>query len=372
MNLTFTESAHTTFADLLDEYETPLPQRGEILEGEILRIEEDVVFVDVGAKRDAIVPFDEVSELDEELLDDLSHGDEVPVYVIRTPRGDEELLVSLQKGLQQQDWQKAARLMANEQIVECEVVGHNKGGLLVQFGRVRGFVPNSHIPALRHIRDSRQQVSFKSKQVGKTLALKVIEVSHPRERLVFSAKEAQAEKRRQRLQALHVGDAVNGRVVNLTKYGAFIDIGGIDGLLHISQMAWTKPDHPADLLSVGDEIEVLIDSIDAERSRVGLNRKDLLPTPFSEFVEEHEVGDMIEGTVTSVVPFGAFVEVADNVEGLIHISELSDAVVHDPEAIVHPNDEVLVRIINIEPDEERLGLSLHQVSIDEQVEWMMS
>lgn len=372
MNLTFTESTNTTFADLLEEYNTPMPQRGEILEGEILRIEEDAVFIDVGAKRDAIVPYHEISEMADDFLHDLARGDEVPVYVIRTPRGDEELLVSLEKGLQQQDWQRAARLMADEKIVECEVVGHNKGGLLVQFGRVRGFLPNSHIPALRHIHDSRQKVSFKSKQVGQTMLLKVIEVSHPRERLVFSAKEAQAEQRRQRLQALNVGDVVNGRVVNLTKYGAFIDLGGVDGLLHVSQMAWTNPEHPADILSVGDEVEVLIDSIDAERERIGLNRKALLPSPFGEFAEEHAVGDMIEGTITSVVHFGAFVEVADNVEGLIHISELSDGVVHDPEAIVQPNDEVLVRIINIEPDEERLGLSLHQVTIDEQVEWMMS
>jgi small subunit ribosomal protein S1 len=372
MNLTFTESTNTTFADLLEDYESPLPQRGEILAGEILRIDEDVVFIDVGAKRDAIVPYHEVAELAEDFFDDLSRGDQVPVYVIRTPRGDEELLVSLEKGLQQQDWQKAARLMADEQMVECEVIGHNKGGLLVQFGRVSGFVPNSHIPALRHLHDSRERVSFKGKQVGQMMALKIIEVSHPSERLVFSAKEAQAELRRQRMQALNVGDVVNGRVVNLTKYGAFIDLGGVDGLLHISQMAWSNPEHPSDILSIGDEIEVLIDTIDEERERIGLNHKALLPTPFGEFADEHEIGDMIEGTVTSVVHFGAFVKVADNVEGLIHISELSDAMVQDPEAIVQSNDEVLVRIINIEPDEERLGLSLDQVTVDEQVEWMMA
>ena len=371
MNVTFADSSDTTFADLLEEYEIPVPQRGEILVGEILRIEEDVVFVDVGAKRDAIVPYHEISELADDFLNDLSRGDEVPVYVLRTPRGDEELLVSLEKGLQQQDWQRAAHLMADEKIVECEVVGHNKGGLLVQFGRVHGFVPNSHIPALHHIHDSRQRVSFKSKQIGQPITLKVIEVSHPREQLVFSAKEAQAEKRRQRLQTLNVGDVVNGRVVNLTKYGAFIDLGGVDGLLHISQMAWSKPNHPGDILSVGDEIEVLIDSIDEERERVGLNRKALLPTPLAEFAEAHEVGDVIEGIITSVVHFGAFVKVAENVEGLIHISELSDSIVHDPETIVRPDDEVLVRIINIEPDQERLGLSLHQVTADEQIEWMI-
>ena len=178
MTATFTENTYTTtFADLLQEYEVPTPQRGQILEGEIMRIEEDALFIDVGAKRDAIVPYHEVIELQEELLDDLSRGDEVPVYVMRTPRGNEELIVSLNKGLEQQDWQRAARLMADEEIIECEVVGHNKGGMLVQFGRVRGFVPNSHIPAMRHLNNISERNSFKSKQVEQTVAVKVIEVT---------------------------------------------------------------------------------------------------------------------------------------------------------------------------------------------------
>ncbi|MCB8942990.1 MAG: S1 RNA-binding domain-containing protein [Ardenticatenaceae bacterium] len=365
MTATLTQNTHTTFADLLQEYEIPTPQRGQILEGEIMRIEDDALFIDVGAKRDAIVPYHEVIELNEELLSHLSRGDEVPVYVVRTPRGNEELIVSLNKGLEQQDWQKAARLMADEKIVECEIIGHNKGGILVQFGRVRGFVPNSHIPAMRHLHNTSQRNSFKSKQVGQTVTVKVIEVSHPKERLVFSIKEAQAEKRRQRLLELNVGDVINGRVVNLTKYGAFIDLGGVDGLLHISQMSWTPPNHPADLLSVGDEIEVLIEGIDTERGRINLNHKILLPTPFTQFAQDHHIGDEIEGTITTTVDFGAFVEVAEGVEGLIHISKLSDAHVNNPQNIVQPGDTVLVHILNIDVNQERLALSLDQVLPDE-------
>lgn len=379
MTVTFAEDTHTTFADLLQEYDSPTPKRGQILEGEILRIEEDALFIDVGAKRDAIVPYQEVIELTQEFLEELSRGDAVPVYVMHTPRGNEELIVSLNRGLEQQDWQKAAHLMADETMVECEVVGHNKGGLLVQFGRVRGFIPNSHIPSMRHLRDDNQRNSFKSKQMGQTVPIKVIEVNRPKERLVFSIKEAQAEKRRQQLYALNVGDVINGRVVNLTKYGAFIDLGGVDGLLHISQMDWTTPEHPSDIFSVGDEAEVLIEGIDIERGRINLNRKILLTSPFVEFAEEHETGDELEGVVTTVVEFGAFVEVADGVEGLIHISKLSDAHVNDPETIVQPGDPVLVHILNINPDQERLGLSLDEVMLDEQevvldeqTEWMLS
>jgi small subunit ribosomal protein S1 len=368
--VTFTETPHTTFADLLDKYEAPLPQQGQILEGEILRMDEDALYIDVGAKRDAIVPYHELIELGDTLLDDLSRGDEVPVYVVTTPRGDDELIVSLQKGLQRQDWQEAAQLMADDKIVDCEVIGHNKGGFLVQYGRIRGFVPNSHVPELRHIHDARQKASFKSKQVGQKIALKVVEVNYPKQKLVFSAKEAEAEKRRQRLQELQVGDVVNGRVASLVDFGAFIDLDGVDGLLHISNIAWNEPSHPNEILSVGDEVEVRIDGVDVERERINLNLKALQPTPFGQFAQEHDSGDMIEGIVTNLVDFGAFVEVAPHVEGLIHISEISDTHIAHPDAVLQEGDKVLAHILNIETANERLGLSMRRVSVTEQLDWM--
>ncbi|MCA9874672.1 MAG: S1 RNA-binding domain-containing protein [Anaerolineales bacterium] len=360
-----------SWIDLLAEYEYPRPRQGEIINGEIIRIEEDVMFINVGAKRDAIVPHDELADLDEDLLNELSRGDTVPVYVLRTPVGNEELLVSLEKGLQQLDWDRAERLLETDETVDCQVVGHNKGGLLVQFGRLRGFVPNSHEPDLKRIHDNKKRMTARQKKVGDILSLKVVEIDRSRERLIMSATAAEKEQRLQQLQALNVGDTVSGEVVNLTPYGAFIDLGHVSGLLHISKISWENIDHPSDALQVGDEVQVRIDKVDVDRERISLNRKALLPGPWEQFAEQHEEGELVEGVVTAVTDFGAFVLVADNVEGLVHISEIDNQYLENPENVVQPGDTVLTRILSIELDRERLGLSMRRVSANEEVEWML-
>jgi len=360
-----------SWTDLLDEYEYPRPRQGEILKGEIIRIQEDALFVNVGAKRDAIVPHDEIDSLDKEMLSDLSPGDTVPVYVLRTPVGDQELLVSLEKGLQQLDWERADELLESEETVDCVVVGHNKGGLLVQFGRLRGFVPNSHEPDLKRIHDSQKRAVARQKKIGETLSLKVVEIDRSRERLIMSATAAEKEQRQQQLDALEVGQTVTGTVVNLTSYGAFIDLGHVSGLLHISKISWDNIDHPSDALHVGDKVEVRIDKIDRERERLSLNRKALLPGPWESFAAEHEEGDLLEGVITAVTDFGAFVLVAENVEGLVHISEIDDQYLERPESVVQVGDTVLVRILSIDLERERLGLSMRRVSADEEVTWML-
>ncbi len=358
-----------SFAELLKLYESPQPKRGEILQGKLLRIEDDLLYVDIGAKRDAIVPYEEVSQLDEQLLESLSRGDTVPVYVVRTPNEDGQLVVSLERGLAQQDWQRAEEMMNNDETVELEVVGHNKGGLLVQFGRIRGFVPNSHEPELRRINDRRRETSYKAKIVGETLPLKVIEIDRERERLVLSVTSARRELREEQLDDLQVGQVVTGRVVNIVDYGAFLDLGYVTGLLHVSKLAWEKVDHPADVLSIGDEIEVLIDSIDPNKERISLNRQALLPSPWQKFAGEHQEGELIEGVVTAVVDFGAFVLVAPGIEGLIHISEM-EGHVENAEGVLQPGDTVLTRILSLDTERERLGLSMRRVTREEQVEWM--
>jgi len=365
------QPAKPSWIDLLAQYDYPRPRQGEILNGEIIRIEEDALFINVGAKRDAIVPHDELAELGEDLLSDYSRGDVVPVYVLRTPVGNQELLVSLEKGLQQLDWERAEELLANDGTVECRIVGHNKGGLLVEFGRLRGFVPNSHEPDLKRIHDSQKRMIARQKKIGGTLALKVVEIDRSRERLIMSATAAQKEQRLQQLQALEEGQIVTGEVVNLTSYGAFIDLGHVSGLLHISKISWENIDHPADALQVGDEVQVRIDKIDLERERLSLNRKALLPGPWEQFAAQHEEGELVEGVVTAVTDFGAFVLVADNVEGLVHISEIDNQYLERPDSVVQPGDTVLTRILSIDLDRERLGLSMRRVSTNEEVNWML-
>lgn len=366
-----TNDTAASFAEMLDEYEYTLPQRGQILQGKILRIEDDAVFMNVGAKRDAIVPHTDLDRLDEELIESLKTGNEIPVYVLRTPVGDEELLVSINKGLEQKDWNRAEELVDQDETLELTVCGYNKGGLLVQFGQLEGFVPNSHVPDLRYGGAHAEIESRKAKRVGETLLVKVLEVDQQRRRLIFSAKAAHKEQRRRRLQNLEIGSTITGRVANIVNYGAFVDIGGgVSGLLHVSELAWHRVEHPSKILSVGEELEVEIQDVDVDRERVSLSRKAVMPNPWDTIEERHNIGDLIAGRVTNIEDFGAFVEVQKGVVGLVHVSEIDiygPATIHD---IIRPGDEVLVRIIDIDPYEERLSLSLRRVSSEEQIAWM--
>lgn len=366
-----TNEAALSFAEMLDDYEYKLPQRGQILQGEIIRIEDDAVFMNVGAKRDAIVPHTDLDRLDEELIQSLKTGNEIPVYVLRTPVGDEELLVSINKGLEQKDWTRADELIDEDETLELSVCGYNKGGLLVQFGQLEGFVPNSHVPDLRYSGAHAEMESRKAKRVGETLLVKVLEVDQQRRRLIFSAKAAHKEQRRRRLQNLEVGSTIEGRVANIVNYGAFVDIGGgVSGLLHVSEIAWHRVEHPSKILSVGEELEVEIQDVDVDRERVSLSRKAVIPNPWDTIEQRHNIGDLIQGRVTNIEDFGAFVEVQKGVVGLVHVSEIDiygPATIHD---IIQPGDEVLVRIIDIDPYEERLSLSLRRVTSEEQIAWM--
>ena len=364
---------HTPFFDLIEEYDFPQPQRGDIIHGEILRIDRDVVFIDIGSKRDAMVPYQEVAQLDDEFLENLSTGDTVPVYVTRTPVGSEQLLVSLERGLQELDWERAAKLHEDDTTVELKIVNYNKGGFVVEFGRIQGFVPNSHIPTIQNVYNHDQRTSYKSKQVDNTIKLKIIELDPQRERFVLSAKSAQKDQRKELLNNLSVGDKFTGTVVNLKHYGAFIDIGdGLVGLLHISRMAWEHINKPDDLFSVGDEVEVLVDKIDVEKEKISLNRKALIPSPWQTFADKQTAGDLVEGEVTAVVDFGAFVRVDEGIEGLLHKNEMNIPNDADPSDALAEGDVILVRIVQIDVAQERLSLSTRRVTASEEISWMQS
>lgn len=366
------EQEALSFADLLDEYQYPEPQEGEILQGTILRVSRSELLVDVGSKRDGVVPRDELGDLDPTLLDSLSRGDTIPVYIQHTPRGNQDLIVSYKRGLEQEDWIRARRLMEAEEIIELPVTSYNKGGLQVQFGHISGFVPNSREIELRRIRDRRDQLDQKRDMIGDVLPLQIIEIDEQRQRLVLSAIEAQQEGQQDHLEALNEGDVVRGIIASLTDFGAFVDVGqGLTGLLHVSKIGWQQVDHPADVLEVGSEIEVRIDNVDVEKKRISLNRRALLPGPWDEFVLERKEGDLIEGSVTSLSSFGAFVEVRPGLEGLLHKSEMALPEGQLPSSVVSPGDQLLLRIVSIDRDRERLGLSMNRVTDAEEVAWML-
>jgi len=355
---------------LLDDYDYQPPKRGEFLQGEIIHVDEDSILIDVGAKRDAIVPRKDLSRLADKDLANLEKGEILPVRVLRSPSTSGDLLVSLSKGLAMEDWERAEAMLESGQEQEFEVVGRNRGGVLVRFGYLEGFVPNSHLPDVRVRGDSEALQRVKRESVGEKMLLKVLEVDQKRNRLILSGRAAEKARRKNRLEELQSGQTITGRVVNITDFGAFISLGGIDGLVHRSELTWDDVENPQDVLNVGDEVEVMVKDVDVERERVSLSRKALMPSPWDEIEEHYSTGDLMEGVVSNVVHFGAFVTLPDGIEGLIHSSEMDIIGPGTPGDVVKSGDPVLVRILTIEPDRHRMALSLKKVSYDEQMEWM--
>ncbi len=360
------------FQDFVDHYDVDNPKLGEILKGTILDIQDNSILLDVGFKRDAIIPGQDLDRVDAEYRAGLSVGDEIFVSVIRTPLGDDDLLVSLQKGLAHKTWLKAEELAQEEGLVELKVVDQNKGGLLVAYEDIQGFIPNSHIPAIRRGTSMQKAGEIKSEMVGKTLPVKVIEINQKERKLVFSAKVAQKGQRLERLNEIEIGTVVKSRVVNVVDFGVFVDLDGVDGLVHKSEIDWERINHPSKIFKVGDEIEVKVVGVDKEKERISLSRKILLPNPWLKLAEKYSIGNLAEGLVVSVLDFGAFIELEEGLQGLAHVSEIGYANAEDPKAVVKKGDPVLVKILNIEPERERVSLSMRRVPLSEQMDWILS
>jgi small subunit ribosomal protein S1 len=358
------------FGEMLEVYDYDQPRRSDILKGTIMVIDDTEILVDVGLKRDAFVPRADLDRLPEELIESLKPGQEIHVFVLRPQNRDGQLIVSINKALQQEDWLRAEEIMNNGEVIEATVVGKNRGGLLVNFGRLTGFVPQSHVVAIPRGMHSEQLSDAKADLINDTLTLTVIEVNRRRNRLILSEREARQAARQQRMQELEKGSVVTGHVVSLVDFGAFVDIGGVDGLIHISNLDRNYVSHPSEILSVGDEVEVRIDEIDVERERISLNRAVLQPDPWDEIDEHYSIGDLVAGTVSNIADFGVFVEIPHSLEGLVHISEMSTYGVTNPADLVSPGDEILVRILDIDRTQQRISLSVDAVTVAEQEKWM--
>jgi small subunit ribosomal protein S1 len=357
-------------AELVYKYEYVSPQRGQILEGEILSIDENEILVDVGTKRDAIVPRTDLDRLPAEMVESLEVGQKVLVYVLRPMDNEGNLIVSINKALQQADWERAEHLLETGEVVEAQVVGYNKGGLLATFGRIRGFIPQSHVADIPRSATGDQLRDAKNDMMGQQLKVKVVEVNRERNRLILSEREAQQTVKQQMLENLEVGSIVKGTVVGLVDFGAFVDIGGIDGLIHISNLDRRYVNHPSDVLEIGDEVEVRIDEVDTKNQRISLNRAALMPDPWDHIDETFSVGDLVTGEVTNVADFGVFVALPHHLEGLIHVSEMTSYGAGTPTELIHEGEELLVRIIDIDREQKRIALSLDAVTAEEQERWM--
>jgi small subunit ribosomal protein S1 len=357
------------FADLLDDFDYRRPRRGQILTGEILSVDENEVMVDVGLKRDAVVPRQDLERLEDGILEALERGAMVDVYVMQPWGYDGDLVVSINKALQQAEWQRFKDLLDGGEVIEAEVAGHNKGGLLVDCGFLTGFVPQSHVVSIPRSTSGEDLARAKSDLVGETLTLKVIEIDRQRNRLVLSERKARSAVRRARMAELEEGQVVDGRVTALVDFGAFVDIGGVEGLIHVSKLDRGYVKDPGEVLSVGDEVTVLVDRVNVEHERISLNREALLPDPWETIDEHHQEGDLVTGTVVRIADFGVFVALPAGITGLLHKSQMSNYG-PQPEELVRPGDEILVRIISIDHQRKRVGLSLDAVTAEEQEAWM--
>lgn len=361
---------NSSFADLLDAYIYNEPERGQILPGIILESRHDEIILDVGLKRDAVVTRKDIARLTDEVIAQLTPGTQVQTYVLQPYNNDGDLIVSINKALELEDWRRAQELLENEGNTEATVVDLNKGGMLVRFGRLMGFVPNSHIESLPPAAPQNRMRDIKNEMVGRKLTLKVIQVETKRNRLIMSERAARSAVRNDRLSELEIGQIINGRVVNLTDFGAFVDIGGVDGMIHISNIDHRHISHPSDVLKIGDRVDVRVDNIDVERERIALNRKAVLPDPWESFTSKYQPGDLLEGLVTNVVDFGVFVAAPGGAQGLVHTSRMSSLGASTPADMFRESDPVLVRIVGIDMNRHHIELSVDDVTVEEQEAWM--
>ena len=360
----------------VEDWDYQLPKRGQVRVGVILTIEAQEIIIDVGDKRDGIVPFADMQRMGPEALAELSVGDEVPVYILRPEDRDGNLLISLFMARQEKAWLRAQALAESGEVWEGVVDGYNKGGLVVPLDDIRGFVPASQVPGFPRGLDQEERIQRLAEMIGESLMVKVIEVDRRKRRLILSASAAQRQwrqKHRERLlDQLREGEVRSGRVSSLCSFGAFVDLGGTDGLIHLSELSWRRVRHPREVVSVGDEVEVYVLRLDRDRKRIGLSLKRLQPEPWALIEDKYELGQLIEGSVTNVVDFGAFAEIDEGIEGLIHVSELTDGPISHPREVVKKGDLLLLRIIRIDARRKRLGLSLKRVLEAEWAEWAAS
>ena len=352
---------------LLDEQEGSFRsiKRGDVVEGQIVRIDPEEILVDIGLKSEGVLSTKELPPVGYGSLAELSVGDNVLVYVMQPETPEGHAVVSIRRARLERQWRIAQDQYDRGELLEAEVIDHNKGGLIVNLEGIRGFVPISQILNLKR-EDTADNAETQTKlqgMVGRRLQLKIIEINRNRNRLILSERLAVQEWRQRRreelLNELQVGEVRKGQVSNLANFGAFVDLGGADGLVHISQLAWSRVNHPSEVLHVGQEVEVQVLSVDKEKKKIALSIKRAEVDPWTTVEQRYHPGQLVQGTITKIAPFGAFARIEDGVEGLIHLSELP-AGMQDPKTALHEGQEVSVRILRIDAERRRLGLSVRQ------------
>ena len=363
---------------LLDESESSYTrlERGQVVDGVVMSVDKDGILVNVGQKTEGMVAMREMRSLSPEDAENIKTGDTITVVVVRPETEEGMAILSVDRARGEMGWRRLQEFGDNGTVVEAMVTGFNKGGAVVEAEGVQGFVPLSQLSQVGRPTGDGEINPQLPGLVGKTLRLKVIEVNRKRNRAIFSERAASQEIRQQQKQVLmeelEEGSVRQGRISGITKFGAFVDLGGADGLIHISELSWQSVRSPEDVVKVGDVVDVYVIKIDKETKRIALSLKRTKPEPWTEIASKYVVGQVTQATITKLATFGAFARIDDTVEGLIHISELSDRIVQHPKEVVKEGDNVAVKIVRIDPERRRIGLSIKQVGQDEADEVMDS
>jgi small subunit ribosomal protein S1 len=342
-------------------------KRGDVVEGEIVRIDQDEILVDIGLKSEGVLSTKELPSSGYGSFNELHLNDKVLVYVIQPETSEGHAVLSLKRANTERQWRIAEEQYKNNELLKAKVIDYNKGGLIVDVAGIRGFVPISQILNLKREEvaagGENQETAAKLQSMkDKELQLKIIEINRARNRLILSERLAVQEWRQRRreelLDELKPGEVRKGVVSNLANFGAFVDLGGADGLVHISQLAWSRVNHPSEVLHVGQEVEVQVLSVDKEKKKIALSIKRAEVDPWTTVEQRYTPGQIVTGTVTKIAPFGAFARIEDGIEGLIHLSELTPGT--DPKSVLHEGAQLQLRILRIDAERRRLGLSLRQ------------
>lgn len=340
-------------------------RRGEIIDGKVLSKTSDALVVNIGYKAEGIVPMREARSMDEETLEALEVGDEVIAYVINPENEYGAPVLSIDRARGEQGWRILEKSMEIEETVKGHIIGSNRGGAVVEAEGVQGFVPLSQLvgPARELYVPGGEEP--KEGFVGMEIEFKVIELNRLRNRAIFSERAAlQAWKATQKarlVKELTEGETRKGRVTGISSFGAFVDLGGADGLIHISELSWEPVKSPEDIVKVGQEIQVFVLRVDRDSLKIALSLRRLQPEPWETVHENFAVGQVLDATVTKLANFGAFARLEGGIEGLIHISELSEETIEHPRDVVSEGESIQVRILRIEAERRRLGLSIKQV-----------
>ena len=349
-----------------DAFSVELPKSGEIRQGTIASISQGQILVSIGAKSEGVIAGRELEVIDAEDRDAFEVGQEIPVFVVSPEDSNGNVVLSYKRAQEQMAWVSVEEQMEDDTVIESKVIGYNKGGLIVGVHGLRGFVPASQIGVLRRsqaVGDTPEQRW--AKMIGEPISVRIIEVDKSRRRLICSERAASSESRQsikeRVIDELEEGSVYTGRVTSLADFGAFVNINGADGLVHLSELSWDRIQHPKEMLEVGQEVKVKVINIDREKRRIGLSLRALSDDPWRTRVEKFSVGQLVEGIITRLTKFGAFARLEGDIEGLIHISEISDTRIEHPKEVLKEGEVVALRIIRIDPEQHRIGLSVRKV-----------